>query len=287
MSLRLPFFSGVAAVVGFLLLSIVGGSFYTIDQTERGVITRNGKVVGVAQPGLGFKLPMIDGIEKVPVTTMTRRWDQMEAYSYDQQWAQMHISVTLHAEPAKVDQLYAQFGSLDAYVNMRISPHVNQQVKVVFGGYTAVRAIQSRSKLNLDVREAILASLGKEALVVIESVQVEDIKFSKTYLASIEQRMLAEVAVQKAQQDAAKEKVQAEITVTKAQAQADSALAEARAAAEATKLKGQAEAFAIEARAKALGQNPNIIALTQAEKWNGALPTTMVPGASTPMLTLK
>ena len=49
-------------------------------------------------------------------------------------------------------------------------------------------------------------------------------------------------------------------------------------------LKGNAEATAIAARAKALADNPAIIQLTQAEKWNGALPTTMVPGSAVPFL---
>jgi hypothetical protein len=34
---------------------------------------------------------------------------------------------------------------------------------------------------------------------------------------------------------------------------------------------------AIKARADALASNANLIALTQAEKWNGQLPTTIVP----------
>jgi hypothetical protein len=33
-----------------------------------------------------------------------------------------------------------------------------------------------------------------------------------------------------------------------------------------------------------LASNSNLIALTQAERWNGQLPTTMVPGATVPFL---
>ena len=40
---------------------------------------------------------------------------------------------------------------------------------------------------------------------------------------------------------------------------------------------------AIEARAKALGTNPNLVTLVQAERWNGVLPTTMVPGSAVPV----
>ena len=34
-------------------------------------------------------------------------------------------------------------------------------------------------------------------------------------------------------------------------------------------------------------QNAQLIALTQAEKWNGVLPATMVPGGTVPFLNLK
>ena len=42
-----------------------------------------------------------------------------------------------------------------------------------------------------------------------------------------------------------------------------------------------------EARAKALGTNPNLVALVQAERWNGVLPTTMVPGSAVPFVSVK
>ena len=67
-------------------------------------------------------------------------------------------------------------------------------------------------------------------MIIIESVQLENIEFSANYLHSIEQRMLAEVEVQKLQQNAEREKVQAQITVTQANAKANAVRAEAQAA---------------------------------------------------------
>ena len=83
-----------AALVGLVAVIIVFGSWYTVDQTERGVLLRNGAVVGTAQPGLGFKIPLIDTVEKVSVKTTTFTWDKMNSYSYDQQPADLKISVT-------------------------------------------------------------------------------------------------------------------------------------------------------------------------------------------------
>ncbi len=289
----------IGAVIAVIVIGIIAaGSWYTVDQTERAVLLRYGAVVGTAQPGLGFKVPLMDTVEKVSVKTTTFTWDKMNSYSYDQQPADLKISVTLRASPEKVADLYAKFGSVQTAVNQVVSPVVNQQVKVVFGRYTAVKAIQERGQLNSAIRDAITATLKDDPMIIIESVQLENIEFSQTYLHSIEQRMLAEVEVQKLQQNAEREKVQAQITVTQATAKANAVRAEAQANAEATRLNGEAkasnikitgeaEAAAIEARGKALGNNPNLVTLVQAERWNGVLPTTMVPGSSVPFVSVK
>ena len=289
----------IGGVLAILVICIIAlSSWYTVDQTERGVLLRNGAVVGTAQPGLGFKLPMFDSVQKVSVKTTTYTWDKMNSYSFDQQPADLKISVTLRAAPEKVADLYAKFGTIDAAVNQVVSPVVNQQVKVVFGRYTAVKAIQDRGTLNGAIKDAITENLKYDSMIIIESVQLENIEFSQTYLHSIEQRMLAEVEVQKLQQNAEREKVQAQITVTQANAKANATRAEAQAAADALrlngearasniKLTGEAEAAAIEARGKALGSNPNLVTLVQAERWNGVLPTTMVPGSAVPFVSVK
>ena len=138
----------IGAVIAVIVIGIIAaGSWYTVDQTERAVLLRYGAVVGTAQPGLGFKVPLMDTVEKVSVKTTTFTWDKMNSYSYDQQPADLKISVTLRASPEKVADLYAKFGSVQTAVNQVVSPVVNQQVKVVFGRYTAVKAIQERGTL--------------------------------------------------------------------------------------------------------------------------------------------
>ena len=150
----------IGAIAALIVIVIIAaGSWYTVDQTERGVKLRYGAVIGTAQPGLGFKVPLIDSVEKVSVKTFTYAWDKMNSYSYDQQPADLKISVTLRASPDKVADLYAKFGGLDTAVKQVVSPAVNQQVKIVFGRYTAVKAIQERGPLNSAIKDAITGSL--------------------------------------------------------------------------------------------------------------------------------
>jgi regulator of protease activity HflC (stomatin/prohibitin superfamily) len=277
----------LSGLLGIGILTIVLGSWYTIDQTQRGILLRNGAFVEVVQPGLHFKWPWIDAVTKIDMQTHTFTWNKMESYSADQQPANLKVSVTIHVASDKVPEMYARFrGDQQAAVDRIIGPHVNEKVKVVFGQYTAARAISARGQLNSDSATALTQAIAYDPVFIIESVQIEDISFSQDYIKSVEQRMQAEVEVQRLRQNLEREKVQAEIVVTQATARANGVRAAAQAEADAIRLRGDAEASAITARAKALGDNPNLVSLTQAEKWDGKLPATMVPGGSVPMIAL-
>lgn len=278
----------IAALVGLLCLMIVFGSWYTVDQTQRGVLLRNGAFVEVVQPGLHFKWPFIEVVNKIDMQTHTRTVERMEAYSADQQPANLRVSVTLHVTLDKVSEMYSRFsGDYEAAVSRLILPHINQQTKVVFGQYTAARAISARAQLNADAAKALTEAIAYDPVFAIESVQIEDISFSADYIKSVEARMQAEVEVQRQQQALAQEKIKADIAVTQATGRANSVRAEAQAQADATILRGNAEAAAIKAKGDALAANPNLVQLIQAERWNGILPTTMVPSGAVPFLNVQ
>jgi membrane protease subunit HflK len=54
-------------VVAALVLIVVWSAFFQVEPEEVGVITRFGKFTTSVQPGLNFKLPLIDRVTKVPV----------------------------------------------------------------------------------------------------------------------------------------------------------------------------------------------------------------------------
>lgn len=273
------------AAVAIVALSVVGGSFYTIGQGERGVITRGGAVVGMADPGFGFKAPFLTGVTEIDIQSQSRSYPDMGAYSADQQPANLTVSVNYRIPADAVLDVYSNYGGADNLVSRLVDRKVYEVTKNVFGQFSAAKSIQERGRLNTDVQAAIQKAV--QGPVIIESVQIENIDFSDAYEASIEQRMLAEVEVQKTRQNSEREKVTAEITVTQAKAQADSQLAVAKAQAEATRLAGEAEADAIRAKGAALRDNPQLVDLVQAERWDGVLPTTMVPGGATPFVSVK
>lgn len=278
----------VAGVVGIILLGVVGGSFYTVDQGEEAVILRNGAYVSTEQPGFHTKTPFIDGVVEHSLRQQTFTWESMEAYSNDQQPAQVRLSVTFQPLPLSGAEIYTEYGGTEGFISRVLQPRVPAIFKTVFGQFRAETSIKERERLNADTLTELRDGIPEiSGLVNIVSVQVEDISFSPAYIDSIEQKQLATVEVERRQQLLAQERIQAQIVVTQAQARADSQLAEAEANAEAIRLRGNAEADAIDARGKALRENPNVVALVTAEKWDGVLPVTIPPNGTVPFLNVQ
>lgn len=270
------------ALAAIAFLTALLGSWYQIDERERGVVLRNGKFVEVAQPGLGFKLPFIESVKKISVQNHTTQYTGVQAYSRDQQAATVVVSVSWRVDPSDVEAAYKGYGSEEQLRSRLVDRQIGAQMEQVFGGYTAVKAVQDRGKFAADYAKALREAINGP--VVIDSVQVENLDFSTAYEQSIEERMKAEVAVKTREQMLEMEKVQAEIQVTQAQALADSSVAKAKADAEATRLRGDADADAIRAKAHALASNQNLVDLTKAERWNGVLPTTVLPNGALPFI---
>lgn len=262
------FYSIILCIV-FVIPGIIM-SIYTIDQGERGVVLRNGAFKYIADPGLHFKLPVFDGV-KILSTQSRKATYTVDSYSFDQQPAKILFSVNYRLDIASLDLVYENYGSEEALISRLIEPRAQQELKATFGKFTAMAAIQSREKLTISVFEALTKAIN--GIVFIDGVQIENIDFSDAYELSVEQRMMAEVEVQKFTQNLEREKIEAQIVITRANAEAES-----------IKAKGFAEAESIKARGVAIRENSSIVELVQAERWNGVLPSTMIPSSTLPII---
>ena len=273
---------GVLFIV-ILVSFAIGLSWFKIDTGERGVLLRNGALVGVVDAGLHFKIPFFDSVHKISTRTNTVEFKGIPAYSKDQQPAVIRTSVTYHVPSEFVENLYQNYRDVGTMIMSTVAKQVPNQIENTFGKYNAVGVIQSREQFVMDVTANLKQAL-EGVPVSVDLVQIENIDFSDAYEKSIEDRMRAEVEVTTQRQNLEKERINAEIAVTQAQARADSQLAQAKAEAEAIRLRGDAEAAAIRVRAQALADNASLVQLTVAERWDGKLPTTMLPNSGVPFI---
>jgi regulator of protease activity HflC (stomatin/prohibitin superfamily) len=263
---------GTWTLGGLIAVYLVFSSWYSVDEGERAVVLRFGQLVGESGPGPHLKVPFVDSVRKITVQNQNRGYQALEAYSRDQQPASLTVSVTFVVSDATA--IYTQYGDLDGAIRRLIDPRVISGVKTIFGQYDAARAIQERAGLNIDFGEAVTSAISGPINII--SVQIENIDFSDAYEQSVEQRMLAQVEIQRREQNLRTTEVEAEIARTRAEGEAN-----------AIRLRGEAEGAAIRARADALRANADLVQLQAVEKWDGKLPTTMVPSTALPFIDLQ
>lgn len=276
----------VGILVSFIIMLCLGllwGSWYTVGEGNKAVVLRLGKLLEVTDPGFHVKAPYMDSVLEFSIRTQKVE-QSIDVYSKDIQSAVVKLSINFSLNPASVADVYTQYGT--EYVHRIIMPQILATPKDIFGKYNAVEIVQGREKIareTLDGFNRQLASTG----VIVESVQIENIDFSDEYERNVEERMRAEVEVQKVKQNLEREKINADMMRTQAQGRADAKIAEARAESESIRIVGLAEAEAIKAKSEALAKEPNYIRYLEAQRWNGVLPASMVPASSVPILNVK
>jgi len=252
-------------LIVLVVLVVLSSSWYTVDQGERGVVLRNGAVISEAEPGLGFKIPVFETVERISIQSQNSRYGDVKTYSRDQQPATLRVSLNYHVTDARA--VYTDYKSIQNMVDRLVTPQVYTWAENIFGQFNAVSAVQDRAQLNTELAIALRKVI--HGPLTIESVQIENIDFSGKYEEAVEARMEATVRQQQAEAEAASTRTRAD------------------AAAYAVKAQGEAEASAIRNRGDALRDNPGLPGLVTAEKWDGHLPTTMVPGGAMPFINVK
>lgn len=273
----------LALIVVIAVMSFALGTFFTVDEGYRGIVLRNGRAVNVADPGLHFKAPFIDSVVDVSVQTMRADMDHVTAYSKDVQQSTSAVAINFNLSPSSVLEVYSELG-LD-YANKVLEPSVMRRFKEAFGLYTAAEIVRKRDELATKITDLVRADM-KAYGIAVETVQIRNIDFSDTYEQAIETAAKAEADVKKETQLLEQVKVSSQRQVAEAEAAAKARKLAADAEAYQIETRGRANALAIELRGKALRDNPQLVTLVAAEKWDGKLPSTQVPGSAVPFISI-
>jgi prohibitin 2 len=261
----------LAAIVAAILIAF--WSYFTVDAGHVAVIKRFGAVQqeGFYGPGLHFKNPLLDSVVHVD-TRMSSINAKAGAASKDLQVVNAEVSVPYYLEPVQVPAMINSLGSREALEVSILKTAIQESVKSATAGYTAEQLITERIKVKAQIVAGITAYVNDtlrakkiEGLAGIANVGISDFDFDDGFNKSIEQKV-------RMQQDA----LRAEIEKTKRITDAEAKNAEIKLAADAEAYRvtkeAESRAGAINAEGTALRENPSIIQLRYAEKWDGVLP---------------
>jgi regulator of protease activity HflC (stomatin/prohibitin superfamily) len=208
-------------VIGFIvvlvLIILAFASVYTVPAGYVGVITRFDAVIGVANPGLGFKIPFVDQIVDMSVQTQKDEVDA-SAMSENLQVVTSKIAINYHLDGKKASAVYQNIGT--DYPDVIVAPAVQNTFKAVTAQYTAEQLITNREELRAKAEEELTSRLAPYNIIV-ENFNIVNFDFSSEYQAAIEAKQVAEQQVQTSQQKLDQAKIDAETVVAQAQGQAD------------------------------------------------------------------
>lgn len=258
----------VGSVVSFILFLCIPFSFRTIDSGEIAVVKEMGKVIDTREAGVHFDFWMVRTYEKydtkvrqVEITTSAYTAGDTEANGGKAQLQPVDIQMTIHytVMKDKVKLIAEQYGGLQT-LEGRIGSVATEKVKVVISEYKAADLISNRAALSAEVTKTVGEALvNGNYYVNVNNISLTNIDFSDAFEQSVEQSMIANQEVVKAEAEAKKAIAAAngELEVAKLQAQAK--IEAAKADAEAQRLVAQAQADAVKLKslevARMLGFN--------------------------------
>jgi regulator of protease activity HflC (stomatin/prohibitin superfamily) len=85
----------------FLALFVLFGSFFTVSTAEVAVITRFGKFLRIAEPGLNWKSPFFDSVAGMVSLRVNQLTLTMETKTKDNVFVTIPISVQNRVRPGK------------------------------------------------------------------------------------------------------------------------------------------------------------------------------------------
>ncbi|WNC67523.1 prohibitin family protein [Thalassotalea nanhaiensis] len=276
----------VKSLAGALVVAIgLFGSIYTVNEGHIGIVKRFSEAKEQVNPGLHFKVPFIDTVEEIEVRTRKNE-EKMASSTKEQMPVTVIVSVNWTVDKSAALDLFRQYGGLTQFESRILDPRFRSATKDVIPKYDAEQLIQDRASA-IQAIEANFIEEMKDFPVSVDNIQIENIQLPAKYLTSIETKQTEKNLAAAEEHKLARQNLEAQRAVNTAKAQADGIELVAIAEAKAIKLKGLAEAEAITAKAKALGNNPLIVKLTEAQNWDGKLPATMLGGDNLPILDLR
>lgn len=255
-------------LVAFVAVVLLVGSMGIVDAGERGVRTRLGNVVGIVEPGLYFKIPFFEKVHKMSVRTQTviyERENPLASASSDLQDVSIASVTNYHVEPNKVGDIYIQYKTLEAFEESVIRPAVRDTVKAIASQYTAADLVTKRPEFAAKVAFTLNERLS-DTYVIVEQSNITDLQFSESFSRAIEAKVTAVQEAEAAKNKLEQIKYEAQQTIETA--------------------KATAEAQRIQAQSLAAQGGEDFVALKAIERWNGILPTQMIPGSAVPFINL-
>ena len=256
------YFVGIVVV---LLLVTFCFSLALVNTSRVGIVKTFGKVSPVTiSEGVSFVLPW-QSYSTVYVGMDALTTSKAQAASKDLQVVHAELLTNFHVSPSMARELYQQIPSLN-YKEDFVNPAIYEMFKSVVAKYTAEELIEKRSEVSESITRSLNEKL-KQYHISVQSVNLINFGFSKSFDEAIEEKVTALQRAATAENDLKRKMFEAEQRIVQA--------------------KGEAEAIKIQAQAIANAGGADYVQLQAIGKWDGKMPQYVTGGQSLPMIGVK
>jgi regulator of protease activity HflC (stomatin/prohibitin superfamily) len=170
-----PLFLIPVGVLALIVLIVFLSSFFNVNTAEVAIITRFGKFLRVADPGLNWKRPFFDTVAGVVSLRVNQISLTMETKTKDNVFVTIPISVQNRVRPEKVYDAYYKLSDPTA----QIKSYVEQVILGHVPGMTLDEVFASQSSIAAAVKQELdadMATFGFEIVNVLVTDIVPDQK---------------------------------------------------------------------------------------------------------------
>lgn len=172
-------------IIGIIILIILGLSIRIVNQYERGVVFRLGKVIGVRDPGLRLIIPVVDRMVKVSLRIVTMPIPSQKIITQD------NVSIDVAAVAYfKVVKPYDAVVAIENY-NRAVNQIAQTTMRNVIGQFLLDEVLSSTTRINEKIKEIIDKHSGPWG-VQITAVEIKDIKLPETMQRAMARQAEAE-----------------------------------------------------------------------------------------------
>lgn len=232
-----------------LLLFLASGSYYTVSPSERANVRRFGVVQYAipVHPGLHFKLPFIDSVDKIQVSLQTVHIPAFDVTTVDNQKVTLDLNFNYTIPDNKVNHIMYEIGRPgNTDIDDQILPVAKDRASRIFATQNMVTVNANRSEIQTQIETAISKSVEELFGIEPHSLQIAGITPSAAFMASNENAVKAKNDAVAAENTKRTIQFQADQAVIKAKGEADSVIESARGQAESVKLEAEANKTKLE-----------------------------------------
>ncbi len=278
----------IVIATAILIFVMMIWPFNSVPVGSRGVVTQFGRIIGIEPEGLAI-LPPWQKLTLFSIRAEAASIDSAPGSTLDTQPVDTSLTVRYSIMPDKVAEVFEKYshnGDLSSYVQTATM----EVFKAVTAKFVATDLVAKRAEVSNEILSALQARLAKYGAQVI-NIDMRNFEFSKSYMAAINDKVTQEQLRLAAENKLKTVEAEQKQKVAIAEAEASAVRATSDGEAYARVKVATAEAEALKVQAAAISANPQVLELrrinvqqTQADRWNGQLPTSIYAGAPIPFL---